>query len=302
VGGSVVLDSQALQSGYRTPYWIDEIRMQVYMTNAGALGSIQGVSKAVSFQFRTGSYAFSLTPIPMGLYAPIYYGFERTANPDEDLYAQYSDNTVRRGCDARWVLPKPLWMEPGDVIQCFVQRDPTIASDGSLAFSGDVAYVGRACAPGARAPIARYVPWAAYFSYPFADASYRQTTTEFRNPFNKPLMIHRLIGKTGDGGADGGNYLLPRLTGGVNLQYMLPASGNDAYTAIRISDSLGYAIVPTFTPVGNVFDTERNTWTFSRPIGPREQLDMQFRREGTDNPVAGYTFDVSMLAYREEAG
>lgn len=283
-GQTQVMDTSALANGYRTPYFIDEIRIQAYMVNT-ATTTVQP-SRAIQLQFRTGAYAFSNVPVPLILHQPVY-----NVNSNA-LSSSFTGGAARIGDEARWALPKPLWMAPGDQIQCSVLRDPTAASNANEPFAVDVTYVGRSLKPGTPGPKTRYVPWIAHYLHDFDDV-YSQTTTQFRNPFMKPLIIQRLIGRP-----------LSKATSGVFLTArtnMLPNATGTEYPSIYMEDSLGYKITRDFMPAGAIFDSSRCVWTFSRPIGPREQLNMQFRTAGTVD-AANRLFGVAMHAYREEEG
>jgi hypothetical protein len=74
---------------------------------------------------------------------------------------------------------------------------------------------------------------------------------------------------------------------------------NRQYASVYIEDTFGYKVTRDFTPAGMVFDSERCAWTFSRPLGPREQINMQFRTAGTVALTNGL-YGVSMIGYREE--
>ena len=310
-GQTQVLGTSGLSNGYRTPYVIDEIRMQAYMTTPAT--TYLQPSYAMAFQFRTGAYAFSLKPVPMVLYSPRYgmsparpglYLQAPGVPPRGPLLASEftptGDTTYVYGDSARWVLAKPLWMAPGDQIQCLAERHVTAASSGNGAFAADITYVGRSLPPGTKGPATRFVPWASHFIFDFTSDTYAQTTTEFRNQFTFPMTIQKFVGRplskatNGLFDTSGPEGTLPRNTL-TNTYY---------YAQVNIQDSLGYKITNQFSPVGNVFDAERGVWTFARPLGAREQIDMQFKRAGvlTSPNNASPIYGVGMLGYREERG
>lgn len=300
-GQTVPLSTSGLANGYRTPYIIDEIHMQAYMTTPAASANLVQPSYAVGFQFRTGAYAFSERPVPMMLYQPVYANVNPIGNvsvAQSVLKTEWAGAVITIGDEARWTLAKPLWMAPGDQIQASVSRDATAASLNNSPFSVDVTYIGRSLKPGTPGPKKRYVPWAAHYVHLFSDA-WSSTTTQFRNPFMHPLTVQQLIGRPAKNSEQAAFA-----TGRVG---MLPNASAHLYAGIYIEDSLGYkitrsAIDGNFAPVGTVFDTERCAWTFARPLGPREQLNMQFQTLGTVDPNLVDLFGVSMLGYREEQG
>ncbi len=301
-GQTQVLNTSGLANGFRTPYVIDEIRMQGYMAAESA--TVLQPSYALQFQFRTGVYAFSAAPIPMLLYGPrfapaqdaaeLYGGSGPGSFRGPMLVSEFAGGAMQVGDEVRWHLPKPLWMAPGDQVQCSVFRHATAAASGNAAFAANVTYVGRSLKPGTPGPRVRSVPWVAHYIHDIDDA-FSQTTTQFRNPFTIPLQVQRLTGRPLSKAASGVFE-----TSGPLGTLPFYANGNNKYASIYIEDSLGYKVTRDFTPVGSVFDTERCAWTFSRPLGPREQFNMQFRTVGANEEVTDVIFGVGMIGYREE--
>ncbi len=299
-GQTQVLSTNGLANGYRTPYVIDEIRMQAYMVTPSA--TILQPSYAVKFQFRTGAYAFSQTAVPMMLHTPRFalapwvpagLGTGLTSySRGPMLMANYTGGLYQCGDEARWHLPKPLWMAPGDQIQCSVERDLTAASSSNGAFAVDVTYVGRSLKPGTPGPKVRYVPWIASTTFNLDD-SFKQVGNDFRNPFPVPLQVQRFVGRPLSD-ATSGLFNTSGATAGL-------AISTTPYAKVFIVDSLGYKVTNDFIPAGNVFDTERCAWTFQRPLGSNEQFDIQFQRAGT-GAGTDQLYGVAMIGHREESG
>ncbi len=287
-GRSAVFPVLGLQPGFRTPYWIDEVRIVVaWRTDPGVSYE---VAPALRFFFNTGSYQISKTPIPSMLYSQIYGYDESTTG------ARISATLQRYYSTFRWVLPKPLYMPAGDVLQCSVTRDVTLAAS-QVMVGAYLSYVGRACAPGEAPPPCRHIPWVAYYRHPNT-SSYSTTNDEFRNPVLKPLMIQRLVARmayTGEGGAANQGLIGP--PGNYVSQGFLPTNASATYISATIQDSLGYLIVPTMTPIGAIIDPMRGVWTFNRALSAREQLSMAFQTTGSTGDYDAY---VSMIGYREE--
>lgn len=291
-GQNLVMNMTGLQNGYRTPYFIDEIRMQAFIETATTLNNELIPDAAVSFQFRVGQHAFSQAPVPMIMHQPMY------AAVSGGQGSKYAGNLFKVFGNARWILARPLLMMPGDAIQASAFRDAVaFAGNGTIPFSVDVAYVGRAMAPGASTPNLRHVPWIASFTHSFTNL-WSHTGTEFRNPFlDRRLNVHRFVGRplsnaNTAGAAAGGFPSFSRF-------FMLPDPSNTKYASINITDSQGYKITDRYVPVGQVFDTERCTWTFNRPLGPREQYNMQFQTNGSVDATS-VQFCVAMHGYRDE--
>ena len=300
---TAVLNTQALQAGYRTPYYIDEIRMTAW-TDEAPMGFAEASALGYSLraQFQTGKHAFSKTPVPIGLYAPTFIrsGYATLYN-DGVVY------TTRGVVEVRWPLPRPLYMEPGDVIQCALDRSPTKnIVDPYTVNNFSVVYVGRALAPGVLSPAHKHVPWVAYYDHPTTATSvYSNAGEAYRNPFTVPINVHRFVQRTylrQDAGADT-NYNETMACRSPTDRFI--ASGGilteSSYASIRMDDSLGYAVVKEFTPIGEVMDMARQAWTFSRPLGPREQFNVAFSSSPLDHSASvDYNTLLAMIAYREE--
>lgn len=305
VGETGVFDTSALQNGYRTPYYIDEIRMRCWAFITGSsLGTTTRAglgSYAAAFSFRAGSYAFSARPMPMGLFAPNYNG--------RNLLAVGATGATpgRVGASVRWLLPRPLYMQPGDVITATVARSATAMLLSGLAPGGGdpflnvgVTYVGRALPPGAKDPVSKNVPWVAFYQHDVANLWSRAMlngANPFQNPFTFPLVTHRLTGKMAIADPAGGGNFIERPNS--VFQGMLPQATNK-WVSCYIEDSAGYKVTRKFSAVGSVFDTERNAWTYNRALAAREQLDMQFQTNGA-TAIVPDAFCVGLIAHREEA-
>lgn len=293
---TAVLNTQALQAGYRTPYYIDEIRMTAFtgLTNSNG-GS--GVGYGLGVQFQTGHHAFSRNPIPMQMYAPVYLRAGYILHYFDGFFT-----TFRGVVEVRWPLPKPLYMEPGDVIQCFIDRSNQInISDTPYQHLGfNVTYVGRALPPGKPAPPCRYVPWVAnYVHQTTPNSLYSSAAEAYRNPFTIPLHVHRLTQHT---------YASVEATPVNFFEYEgcrgptdLGGLGESSYAQVRLYDSLGYAMVKEYAPIGEVMDMSRQAWTFSRPIGPREQFNADFQSTALSGAgITRYDTLLGMISHREE--
>jgi len=289
---TAVLNTQALQAGYRTPYYIDEIRMTAYAEISGSTS--QGLGYGLRAQFQTGHHAFSKEPIPLSLYAPVYLRAGYTVGYTNGAFFEH-----RPVVEVRWPLPKPLYMEPGDVIQCYLDRSNSINTAYASNFF-NVTYVGRALEPGAKKPPCKYVPWVSFYDHLTSETrGYSNAKESYRNPFTIPLNVHRLTQHTY------GNF--PAFddiwfeTEGGRGPTDSGVVGDTSYAQVRIYDSLGYAMVKEFAPIGEVLDLSRQAWTFSRPIGPREQFEVAFSSTPVVTPGYQYSTLLGMISHREEA-
>lgn len=285
-GSGAVFPTIGLQPGFRTAYWIDEVRITVGNIRQNAQS---GLPVALRLLFQTGAYKVSKFPIPSMMFSQIYGYDEYDFGPERAVTLNRLEYT-----NFRWLLPKPLYMPAGDILQCSVERDATFASAFTMQ-NTMLSYLGRACAPGDAPPAVRNIPWVTYYKHPGASA-YSETNDEFRNPFLKPLMVQRLIARYGRLAS----FPQPdQLISAFSAQNSLPSAivPTLRFPNVKILDSLGYMIVPTMTPLGAVIDPLRAAWTFNRALSPREQLAIAFQTVGSDIPADTF---LSMVGYREE--
>lgn len=295
------LPMKTLQLGFRTAYIVDEIRMIAYAETTTA-GTRRGLAGTIAAKFETGAHAFSGGPdtatggfaggfVPIGSYAPRW----GLANDEESyVYSGLSggSNLFRAYARVRWPLPKPLYLSPGDMIRCSVQRHPTFDT-GLGNVNVQVAYIGRVVAPGAPVPLMRQVPWVSYIQKLGSNAV-ASSNQEFRNPFTRPLMVQRFT-----------HRIYQRKTS-PSLSFIelfdtqqVPGIAAAYYESVLIEDSLGYQVTRDYVPVGHVFDLYRHAWTFARPIGPKEQFNVKFQRSQDPSPTEFVT-NVGMVGYRDE--
>jgi hypothetical protein len=296
VGKSGVLNAQTLQSGFRTSYFIDEIRVSMHTTKMATTATARGftgLSNLVKILFQTGKYQFSADAVPAGLLAPMFgqdYG-----NVDLGAIGEF-----RSFSSIRWMLPKPLFMPAGDVVLANVSIDDltllTTIFGSEPCVTVTITYVGRLLPQGYIAQ-SREVPWLAWWTKN-ASTVYADSTTRLRNPFKIPAHVQRFTQRTYDS-----KY------GGALTEYYSEESARGqlfntgVYETVKISDSRGYSITNKFVPVGDVFDVARHAWTFGRELSPREQFNMQMT---TENPASlpanhEYITNIGLVGYRSEA-
>jgi len=292
-------DTQTLQPGFRTPYWIDEIRITALMNRTFASGGVivgypTGLAGALELRFTTGQYSFSRAPVPMGLLAP------RWSRYDFGVYQATTVGAllgVEHFATIRWPLPKPLYMPAGDALQCLAHFNgayPSLVAIGLPVAQINLAYVGRIESPGTSAPSVRNVPWVSSFAKK-AGVTYAQTNDEFRNPFMKSLYVQRFTSRTFVDYPSVGLPPSPEFFETLSNQGEITT---EPYTEARLYDSMGYAIVKEYVPVNDVFDGTRGAWTFGRTLNAREQFDLQLRQIGASTAINTM---VGLVGYREEA-
>lgn len=283
-GKSVVLNAQTLQSGFRTPYFIDEIRVSLYTepflrTRGWDPNAFTGLSEAVRILFQTGSFMFSADPVPVGLMAPIFSPFDYGSVSQE--YNVITGSLASRCYSTvRWLLPKPLWMPAGDAVLANVTFNDTDkifseAIDGSddATVNITVTYIGR-LVPQGYISTSRDIPWLAWMSKR-ASTEWATSQTRFRNPFLVPAHVQRFTSRTYWSKYVAGVKTDCRLTEMTQVGQV--PSTTIPFQELTLDDSRGYSIVSKYTPIGEVFDATRKVWTFGRELTSREQFNLQMR-------------------------
>lgn len=291
-GTTLVLPQVSLQSGFNTPYLVDEIRMTAFTEpyDGVTAATTSDIAALLSFQFWTGSYYFSQSltgaqpsAVPMWLFCPTY----SSSACREHVYSADRWMSVRR-----WVFPKPLYMSPGDIVQATVLRDSTI---GTIVpdITARVTIVGRALPPGTPGPAVRQVPAVAWFKHP-AGQAYSEATIELQNPFKTDWHVQRLIMQS---------YASDD-AGGFNTGRGFFVNTTTGYGLVRISDSLGYKVTGSsqggFIPLGDVASPYTNcAWTFNREIAPDANFNVAFQII-PGSFTANLSPLISFVGYRNE--
>ena len=296
-GKAAVLNAQTLQSGFRTAYFIDEIRISMHtvkMTTIQSAQGITGLSGLVSVLFQTGKYQFSKTAVPVGLLAPLF-------GQDYGNVVMGAVGDYRSFSSVRWMLPKPLFMPAGDVVLATVNLEAlallTTLFGTDPCVTVTITYVGRLIPQGYIAQ-QRDVPWLAWWTKN-ASTAYAEAQTAFRNPFMVPAHVQRFTQRTYEekyGGALTEYYHEESAMG------QLYTSG-ETYETIKIHDSRGYAITNKFIPLGDVFDVSRHAWTFGRELDSREQFNMEMTTENLALLPVNHEIitNIGLVGYRSEA-
>lgn len=304
-GTTLMMPQVSLQSGFNTPYLVDEIRMTAYTGNYEATSaSVFGpLSALVSFQFWTGKYFFSQgmgqqpSAVPMNLYAPTFSG----GGQYEDVEQGISPTLSRRYSTRRWVLPKPLYMPAGDIVQATVTRSgtyATVAPASNSNITAQVTIVGRALPPSTRAPDRRCVPNVGWFSHP-AGLAYSEANSALQNPFKTPWYVQRLLLQT----------VRPNSPANDGVQtgygFFASADGTRNYATVKITDSLGYKITGPgnggYLPLGDIASSNNDcAWTFSRELPVDENYNVAFRIVPGSSTNPNFSPMISFVGYREE--
>jgi hypothetical protein len=308
-----VLPVKTLQLGYRAACFIDEIRISAFSNLQLATSANGGLTAIIAAKFDVGPHSFSGGNqtdangfadgfIPIGCYAPRWsYGPEEAGSVYSGIVEfGGGSNAYRQYARVRWALPKPLYLGPGDVLRCSVQRHPTFAANVDPLVTPDihvqVAYIGRVIASGTPPPSMRQIPWVSYMQK-LSSAEVASSNQEFRNPFTRPLMVQRFTWRSYM--SFGSDFVSLTELYGLFGDGMHGTPGG-FHELIHIEDSLGYRVTNDYVPIGYVFDPFRRAWTFSRPIGPREQFNVKLLNEGVVPSIRAFITNIGMVGYRDE--
>jgi hypothetical protein len=301
-GETLPLPQASLQSGFNTPYFIDEIRFTAYTGTYTGIDLAGDISGMIGFQLSASSYAFSrggfgqTSFVPMILYAPTYSSAASTTNGPlyESMRQAVSATENRRYVTRRWVLPKPLFMPAGDTILAAVNRVAAIGTD-IPDITAQVTVIGRALPPNTPTPAKRQIPFVGYYVHP-STATYSEGNFQLLNPFKSDWNVQRMVIATRTTAANGFS---------TGAGFLESPDGTTRYASIKLTDSLGYKITGSsaggFVPIADVASRNNDSvWTFSRPLPPNEQYNAAFQI--TTGTITNTVFDVlfSMVGYRDE--
>ncbi len=286
-GATAQPDMDKLTSPFRSPMLVDEIRFMLRSADTAGLATFV-FAGAVKVALKMGRFAITDVPTPIWNFGP--YGDEDTASQQStDLYAASSTNRIEF---YRWVLPKPLFLRPGESIIPQVSR---AADATSISTKLWITYAGRLLAPGTPTPRELYVPHVDYWA-PLNTVDAPNSNQIFANPYRSPLKIQRFVGHLQQtfGSVSGGDDI------GISSGLDNAGANDGTEVQAKISDSTGYNVVRDFMPFGTLFQLSRRAFTVQRTLDPREGMKVQLRNviaplgSGSINP------QISMIGYRAE--
>jgi hypothetical protein len=298
-GVTLMMPQVSLQSGFNTPYWVDEIRFTArtasYDPNSVILGDISAI---IEFELQTGTHFFSQaalsspSPVPMTLFCPTYSGKAQYENVIQNFTATSNQVYATR----RWVLPKPLWMPAGDLVQAKVRRAASYGT-GVPSITAQMTVIGRAVLPDTPPPTARCIPHIGHFTHP-TGSTYSQANAQFKNPFTTPWYVQRIVMNTRDQTNSGTSVR-------TGYGFFEDPLGARSYAQVQISDSLGYKITGSsqggYVPLADVASFSNDAaWTFGRPLPPGENYNVNFRIVAGSNDTTVFSPMISFVGYREE--
>lgn len=272
---SAIPQSNELSYAFRKAIVIEEIRFDLRLTG-GVLG--QNLGSAVSVRLTLGQKFLMRDPIPVWL-----LGTEMAAgtiNGQEQALDQ-NLSTDTSFSHYRWRLPKPLYVEAGQVLAPVFSR----GNDNlGTTINTRISYAGRTVAPNQPVPSVIAVPYVARFITNMGDVYDQSNENDLENPFDYPLQIQRLTGR------------LLSITGNAAAaqQGLTPATAGSAVT-ILMNDSWGGKMVNNNTGPGDIFDNARAAWTVDTLMPGKGQYEARVWNIPTTQQV-----QIAMIGHRDE--
>ncbi len=261
-----------LQSPFRGPLFLDEVRFQLRRETAGS-GSLSlpgKVGGAIRAKFTLGRMEVSRGFVPIWLYStPIqdYYEWALETTGEEPEEVDHSTEFYR------WKLPQPLFIDAGQQFMPEFSRPLAAPLDCTESVTIDISYSCRALPVNIRKPEEIHVPYISAFTPDIVTSGADQTQAsdelDLVNVFSKPLFAQRMTGRIYDPRGVDTVYLNGVSGEGVALG-LEPGVGGKIIT-VKMADTYGYTMFREFTPFGQAFDTARRAFTFHQCLWQKER-------------------------------
>lgn len=269
--GAVLSPPQAdLRNPLKEGLWIDEIRFSV--SNAQVPGG------TIRARLTIGKAQISKDYVPI-------WNYGKELNPIDVIIAG-GGSTVPTSY--AWRLPKPLWVDPGDLLETSFMHT---GLGSSTTVTARATYIGHYDPAQPRGPKIA-VPWIAQWlpTAKLGASNYTQASgpTDLKNPFDVPLHIHRFIGRIQVNAIDA---------------YSAGSGDVDAierFTLLRMVDSRGKILVRDPTYWGHLFQSIDRAWTVNADVPAYAYFIAYLTQTYASLNVANtYRPSLSMVGYRE---
>ncbi len=271
-GATAQPDMDKLSSPFRTPMVITEIRFMSRITDPG---DYVNMTFSLRVALRVGRFSITDVPTPISMFGTSHDALTEQQMSD-NLYVAGQYNVVSFN---KWLLPKPLFLRPGESI--IPQASRTVDGYAGTARLW-ITYAGYMLAPGTPTPEKLMVPYVGVWM-PSRTASTSISDGDFSNPFKTPLRVQRFIGR------------LFNSTDWGTPNYEDIDSGWDAGALmVRMSDSQGYNVVRDFTPFSQVFQINRRVLPVKRTLAPGENFTAQLQGVSATSPA------IALIGHRAE--
>lgn len=267
-------DSGLLAYPFRKAIVVEEIRWDLYADFAGSdkvnLGGL------VYTKMQLGRHLLMRDAVPLWLLGTTLSDYQEQGDADAIL------TTPRAYSHYRWRLPKPLYIEAGEVLRSQFNR----ANDGFGTITGQVSYVGKTVAPNQPVPSVIAVPYAAPFVTTVGNVYQQSNEKDLFNPFDVPLKIQRMNGRVMQFASGARAESVAALT---------PVTPQSDVT-ILMNDSWGGKMVNNNTGPSDIFDAARASWLTDTVMPGKGVYEARIW-----NIPADYQIHIAMIGHREEA-
>ena len=272
----------ALKNPIGGPMQVHQIKFQLTATllsgqDSGALGSLGGV---IGASISIGNHPLTNGFVPVWLFGRP----NNVVNGGED-FVDVQTGEERSISEYVWNLPRPMYVPDGATITPSFQHRGLIKNQVAVRMSVSAKSYGL----DAPDPEKIFIPYvSSYVSKNFIandEDTDQSLETDLVNTFPKPLFLQRFTGRT---------QLFNSATGAVTD---LDPTSSLNILSVRMADSNGRAIVPTYTVFGNVFSYATRSWD----LDGRAQMDPNayyrvFLRK-TTSPESSYNAADTVQAF-----
>ncbi len=270
---SAIPDSGQLSYPFRKAIVIEEIRWDIRCA-PGAFGGLTNMGALVSTKLQIGRHLLMRDAVPLWVLGTFLSQIQEEGQ-DTSLLAPTNYSHYR------WRLPKPLYIEAGDVLRSQFSR----GDDSLPSMNVRVSYAGKTVAPDQPIPSVIAVPYAAPFVTTLGNVYQQSNENHLFNMFDVPLRIQRLTGRVLL--ADGTDY--------ASVVSLTPSVQGGSVTLL-MNDSWGGKMVNNNTGPSDIFDAARGGWTVDTIMPPKGVYEARVWNIPADRQV-----HIAMVGFREEA-
>lgn len=280
--------SQQLIPPYRSPYLVREIRFTVSAPATGFSNSY-AIQQFLEVELQLGELDITKGHVPICNLCPAVQ-LSAEISPGGPRY--YSSTQTSIYSMFRWVLPKPMYVQPGNGISASYRYPFELENYGLATLFVEMSVVGEMLPAGTPEPDFSCVPYvSAYQNKGVADSS--SQAFNLPNPWaDKNLYMQRLIGRAG---ASGGPGFGPESVYGLGTTL-------STFASIAITDQDRFPITPAAGIIfGECFDARTKSLEHRRIVPPNGWLQVHIINNN-QNSISDYPsyLWISAIGYRKE--
>lgn len=293
-GASGIPNLQKLVPPMNRPMLVQDISFTIQTPSATALvdtGSDLQFGSIIRARILAGRHAVTDGFVPLCNFAPLYSRNYDRNNP-------FFNNVLTDALVAaqgefynhwRWVLPKPMYVAPGEGIQPIFQRSTiydALLAAGIVAGSFTVRINVHGTLLYRPQKGMRDIPYVTCFTptaLEAANAFLRSNEKDLNNSLSTTVYVQRFVGHMTQ----------------VSSTLLVPSTGADS--KIEMADTKGYDVThgeaSNLVAWNSLFPEQRKSWTFNSRLDPNEKFTIGILNGTTENVL----HTVSFVGHREEA-